>query len=274
MQDYANSMTCRVKVANMEPLILVRLPDYVSAAVASVAPGSEIGTIVFRRAAAAASAKPASLSSSFSSPPSPSSAVVEVEALVRLNSSVVRGVPSQYAARVRPETDPTVVFTQRAADRVISVQGSLTDVLDVKPLPGPEYSDFLRQRSRQRVEAQPIRVISHHDHKQLSGRSFSTVFTAERRARGDLATVRRQVLELFEEQPHWRLDDASSRLKQPLEFVRSILDTVADLHRTGALKGAWELKPELRSLRSLEGTHAPNGASPLDAVDDEEYEDV
>jgi len=59
-----------------------------------------------------------------------------------------------------------------------------------------------------------------------------------------------RIFAAFAEYRYWSAKSLKARVQQPENWLRTILDKVADLHRSGPFANHWELKPENRRADS------------------------
>lgn len=104
-----------------------------------------------------------------------------------------------------------------------------------------------------------------------------------RAARVDKPILIDKLLEMFRQHRIWGLRDLKAKVNQPEAYLRSTLDEIAFMWKSGDFNGKWELKQEFKNdamLLNPTGVVAPKvedsdaEKSGMDQDEDEVFEDV
>lgn len=105
-----------------------------------------------------------------------------------------------------------------------------------------------------------------------------------RAARVEKSVLIDKLLDLFKLHRIWGLRDLKAKVNQPESYLRSTLDEIAYMHRSGDFNGKWELRDEYKQkdagLMNPAGMVAPKvedsdmEKSGMEDDEEDEFEDV
>ncbi|PRP77949.1 TFIIF subunit [Planoprotostelium fungivorum] len=151
----------------------------------------------------------------------------------------------------KPETStPIRVFSEKEGTNALAIEGTVEYTCDVSPLDpnAPEYRATARERMKKsEVKTRQIKTISTPTYSTVGKMPMmSRKPPVEKRTRMAEKDLQNEIFSAFEESEYWSLTQLVERTKQPAQYLRSVLELVAEQNKAGPYKTLFQLKEEYR----------------------------
>ncbi|KAI9009104.1 transcription initiation factor IIF, beta subunit-domain-containing protein [Hyaloraphidium curvatum] len=235
-------------------LWLVKVPRFLSQHLSSHPPGADLGELVVEKGA-------------------------DGKSRIRIEvPSAPQGTPSSYECALREGQPAGYAFAEDGRGAGTRVAGRIVRELNARPALGEDYLSMIRARTALKPEWE-TGFIGDEEANRIAavgmqvGRRDDGFTKARRPAPRNVNARVEDVGELFEmimgafrDAEYWASDSLADTLKQPKQFVRENLPTMAVQEKGGPYAGMWKLKPEHRAFL--------NGEQEQPAMPEEEDEDL
>jgi len=244
---------------------LVKVPKYISDRWAKAGPNAEVGKLKIRRARGMRADVTLTLADSICAP---ITGISEQESLnlVR-NSSTSQVLPKEHKFKISSIANQTLgVFSHIPGDKEhvppvpdkIQMEGKVVQRAECTPLQSKSYMNIKREAIIKAGE--PVRKVMKIDkHVTTSFRPISKhEFTKQheqqkkkegKKMRDDKDKVMEVLFALFEKHQFYNIKDLAQETRQPIAYLKQILNEVCNYNVKPPNRNMWELKPEFRHYK-------------------------
>ncbi|KAJ3432966.1 general transcription factor iif subunit [Anaeramoeba flamelloides] len=222
-------MTFQINTINQQKEVLImRVPEYVFNEFQSAQDYSSIGTLHFD--------KEIIKSVSFSQP------VKE-----KRKRKQARTAPREFSVRMSKQRSVLHVL-QEKNKKQYSIQGTCSEIGFLQPTNLNKFAELTSKRSiwiRPNIQSTEIKStnIKPLTMKEMVNQNKTL---KEKRYAMDEKELQYKLLGLFKEKEFWELKKLNEMLNQPERHLKTVLSNIAKTHKSGELRGLWELKEQYK----------------------------
>jgi len=247
---------------------LVKVPKYISDRWEKATPNTEVGKLRIKKIPGAKHEVNFTLGDSICAPMTGLSEM-DKNALVR-NSSTSMQIPKEHKFKVSSIASQTLgVFSHTSIDQEanpgasdkLSIEGKVVQRAECCPQNGTLYSDIKREAIIKKGE--PIRQMQRLDKhvpmtfKPISNHATNIAHERQKKVEGkkmrdDKEKVQEILFALFEKHQFYNIKDLAQETRQPMAYLKEILNEVCVYSVKPPHRNMWELKPEYRHYKSEE----------------------
>jgi len=244
---------------------LVKVPKYISDRWAKAGPNADVGKLKIRRARGMRADVTLTLADNICAP---ITGISEQESLnlVR-NSSTSQAIPKEHKFKISSIANQTLgVFSHVAGDKdhvpaiqdKIQMEGKVVQRAECTPMQSKSYMNIKREAIIKAGE--PVRKVMKLDKhvtsvfKPKSNHLVNIQYEKQKkkegkRMRDDKEKVMEILFALFEKHQFYNIKDLAQETKQPMTYLKQILNEVCNYNVKPPNRNMWELKPEFRHYK-------------------------
>jgi len=243
---------------------LVKVPKYISDRFAKAGPNADVGKLIIKRTPGMRADVTFTLADSICAP---ITGISEQESLnlVR-NSSTSQAIPKDHKFKISSIASQTLgAFSFTPGDKEvhppvsdkIQIEGKVVQRAECTPLGGKSYMNIKREAITKAGE--PIRKVKKLDkvvanYKPKANQEANIEYEKKKKAEGkkmrdDKEKVLEVLFALFEKHQYYNIKDLAMETRQPMSYLKQILNEVCDYNVKPPNRNMWELKPEFRHYK-------------------------
>lgn len=259
---------------------LVKVPKYISDRWLKAGPNAEVGKLKIRRAP---NMKPDVNFTLTDSICAPITGISEQESLNLIrNSSTSLAIPKEHKFKISsiasqtlgvfsqtpvPSTDPLQPLTEK-----LRVEGKVVQRAECCPIQTKTYENIKRQAIT--MAGEPMRKMMRLEkhvnaYKPIANHVANIQYEKQKKAEGkkmrdDKEKVMEILFSLFEKHQYYNIKDLEKETRQPITYLKQILNEVCNYNIKPPNRNMWELKPEFRHYKAEEVKKAAESDSDSD----------
>jgi len=244
---------------------LVKVPKYISDRWVKAGKDAEVGKLQINRAPGKRADVTITLADSIVAP---ITGLNEEEALnlVR-SSSTSKAIPKEHKFKISSIAAQTLgVFSHTAADKdaipaqqdKIQIEGKVVQRAECTPVPSKQYMSLKKEAITE--AGKPVRTVKKLDKnvtttfKPVANHTMNIQYEKQKkldgkRMRDDKEKVMEILFALFEKHQYYNIKDLAQHTRQPIAYLRQILNEVCMYNVKPPNRNMWELKPEYRHYK-------------------------
>ena len=256
----------KVNPLNISLIILYQtsfhqVPKYISDRWEKADPNTEVGKLKIKKIAGAKPEVNFTLSDSVCAPLAGLSETDQLE-LIR-NSSTAKEIPKQHKFKISSIAAQTLgVFSCSSGpdgDR-LSMEGKVVQRAECCPISDTLYSDIKKDAISKAGEPRRkvIKMDRHvNTHKPVAHHASSLADLKKKKEEGkkmrdDKEKVQEIIFALFEKHQYYNIKDLIRETRQPVQYLKEILNEICVYSMKPPHRNMWELKPEYRHYQAPE----------------------
>jgi len=243
---------------------LVKVPKYISDRWAKAGPDADVGKLKIRKVPGMRADVTITLSDAICAP---ITGISEAESLnlVR-NSSTSQSIPKEHKFKISNIAAQTLgVFSLTPGDKEhippipdrIQMEGKVVQRAECTPLQSKSYMNIKREAiSKAREPVRKVLKIDKHVNtfKPVANHAMNIQYEKQKKKEGkkmrdDKDKVTEILFALFEKHQFYNIKDLAQETKQPIAYLKQILNEFCNYNVKPPNRNMWELKPEFRHYK-------------------------